>query len=203
MSLPARSEERLPIEFAEEEQSLRVTGFWLFLITDLLIFASLFSSYAVYVPMSAGGPTPMGLFHLGPVLIETLALLTSSFTVGVAIWAMRRGQISLLRYALVVTLLLGAVFVGLELHEFVLDVAQGAGWQRSAFLSSFFLLVATHGAHVSFGILWAIALLFQLARHGLTAVTSRKLYTFALYWHFLDIVWVCIFTFVYLIGKVS
>jgi cytochrome aa3-600 menaquinol oxidase subunit 3 len=196
-------EAELPIEFAEEEQSLKITGFWLFLVTDVLIFASLFSSYAVYRPMTAGGPTPAQIIHLGPVLLETLLLLTSSFTVGIAIWAMRRGRTRMLTAWLVLTMLLGAGFVGTELHEFIADVAVGASWHRSAFLSAFFLLVSTHGAHVTFGILWALSLLVQLARRGITAVTARKLYTFSLYWHFLDIIWVFIFTFVYLGGKIA
>lgn len=197
-----RREIRMPIEFSGAE-SLSITGFWLFLVTDLLVFASLFASYAVFSPMTVGGPTPHSLFRLGPVLLETLSLLTSSFTAGIAIWAMRRGRIALLRWALVVTLLLGALFVGLELREFAADVALGASWTKSAFLSSFFLLVATHGAHVTFGIIWALGLLAQLSSRGLNALTSRKLYTFALYWHFLDIVWIFIFTYVYLAGRIG
>jgi cytochrome aa3-600 menaquinol oxidase subunit 3 len=196
-------DEELPLEFAEEEQSLKITGFWLFLVTDVLIFASLFSSYAVYQPMVAQGPTPMQLFHLGPVVLETLLLLTSSFTVGIAVWAMRRHRTTMLKAWLVFTMLLGALFVATELHEFIADVAAGASWSTSAFLSSFFLLVSTHGAHVTFGIIWALALLVQLARRGLTPVTARKIYTFSLYWHFLDIIWVFIFTFVYLGGKIG
>jgi cytochrome aa3-600 menaquinol oxidase subunit 3 len=195
-------DEELPLEFAEEEQSLKITGFWLFLVTDVLIFASLFSSYAVYQPMVAQGPTAFQLFHLGPVILETLILLTSSFTVGIAVWAMRRQRLAMLKAWLIFTLILGAAFVGIELHEFIGDVAMGASWRTSAFLSSFFLLVSTHGAHVTFGIIWALSLLVQLARRGLTAVTARKIYTFSLYWHFLDIIWVFIFTFVYLGGKI-
>jgi cytochrome aa3-600 menaquinol oxidase subunit 3 len=193
--------EAVPLEFADEEQSLRITGFWMFLITDILIFASLFASYAVYRPMVASGPTPGELFSLGPALLETLLLLTSSFTVGIAVWSMRRGQEIAMTLWLVVTLLLGAGFVATELHEFVRDVAQGASWQTSAFLSAFFLLVSTHGAHVTFGILWAVAILLQVARRGLTSTTCRKVYTFSLYWHFLDVVWVFIFTVVYLAAK--
>jgi cytochrome aa3-600 menaquinol oxidase subunit 3 len=192
----------LPPEFADEAESLRITGFWLFLVTDLLVFASLFASYAVYRPLAVAGPPPASLFHLGPVLAETLILLTSSFTVAIATWQMRWGAPPALAFWLLLTLLLGLSFVLLEVHEFAGDLAIGAGWQGSSFLSSFFLLVATHGAHVSFGILWALALLFQLRRRGLTPTTARKLYTFALYWHFLDIVWVFIFTFVYLGGRI-
>jgi cytochrome aa3-600 menaquinol oxidase subunit 3 len=198
---PAATE--LPIEFQEEEQSLNITGFWLFLVTDVLIFASLFSSYAVFRPMVAQGPGPAQVFHLGPVIAETLILLTSSFTIGIAVWAMRTGRTRMLQAWLIFTMVLGALFVGLELREFVADATTGAGWQVSAFLSAFFLLVSTHGAHVTFGILWALALLVQIWRRGITPVTARKLYTFSLYWHFLDIVWVFIFTFVYLGGKIT
>lgn len=194
--------ENLPVEFADEKQSVHITGFWMFLVTDVLIFASLFASYVVYRPMVAQGPTPVQVFHLGPVIIETFALLTSSFTIGLGIFAMRRRKVGLLVVWLMVTMLLGLTFVGLELGDFRAVVASGAGWTDSAFLSAFFLLVATHGAHVSFGILWALGLLGQLWRRGLTAVTARKVYTFSLYWHFLDIVWVFIFTVVYLNGKI-
>lgn len=194
--------ENLPVEFADEEQSVHITGFWMFLVTDVLIFASLFASYVVYRPMVAQGPTPAQVFHLGPVILETFALLTSSFTIGLGIFAMRRRKVGLLVVWLMVTILLGLTFVGLELGDFRAAVASGAGWTDSAFLSAFFLLVATHGAHVSFGILWALGLLVQLWRRGLTAVTARKVYTFSLYWHFLDIVWVFIFTVVYLNGKI-
>jgi len=193
----------LPIEFADEEQSVHITGFWLFLVSDLLIFASLFAVYAVYRPMVAGGPSPAQLFHLGPALLETMLLLTSSFTVGLAIWAMRRGHIRAMALLLGLTMLLGAGFVGAELHEFIGDVAIGASWRTSSFLSAFFLLVSIHGVHVTFGILWALALLLQVWRRGLNAVTARKIYTFSLYWHFLDIVWVFILSLVYLGGRIG
>ena len=193
----------VPAEFADEEQSLHIAGFWMFLVTDILIFASLFAAYAVYRPMVASGPSAAQLFGLGPTLLETGLLLTSSFTVGIAVWFMRRGQRSAMVAWVVLTLLLGAGFVGTELHEFVADVAVGASWHTSAFLSSFFLLVSTHGAHVTFGLLWAVALLAQVGRRGLTAVTRRKIYTFSLYWHFLDIIWIFIFTAVYLGAKIA
>lgn len=203
MSMPAENEplRQLPLEFANEEESIKITGFWMFLVTDVLIFASLFSVYSVYYSRVAQGPGPAQLFHLAPTLLETLLLLTSSFTVGIAVWAMRRGQLRAAMAWVVGTLVLGAGFVATEIHEFVGDVAAGYTMHTSAFLSSFFALVATHGAHVTFGILWAVTLLVQLARRGFTPVTTRKLYTFSLYWHFLDIVWVFIFTYVYLNGK--
>ena len=201
-SQPEAAPERLPMEFADEEQSVAITGFWMFLVTDLLIFASLFASYAVYKPMVANGPSALQLFHLGPALLETLLLLTSSFTVGLAVWSMRRGRLRTMVAWMILTMLLGMGFVGTELHEFISDVGVGASWHTSAFLSAFFLLVSTHGVHVTFGVLWALALLLQVARRGLNPVTARKIYTFSLYWHFLDIIWVFILTVVYLGGKV-
>ena len=188
----------MPPEFANETESLMISGFWVFLSTDILLFASLFASYAVYHNRIAAGPTPAHVLGLGSAIVETFLLLTSSFTIGLAIWAMRQSKQGLMMLFMIITLLLGAGFVGTELHEFIVDVSRGASWQTSAFLSSFFLLVSTHGAHVSFGILWAIALLFQVGRRGLTPTTRRKIYTFSLYWHFLDVIWVFIFTVVYL-----
>jgi cytochrome aa3-600 menaquinol oxidase subunit 3 len=141
--------------------------------------------------------------HLGPVFLETMLLLTSSFTVGIAIWSMRQGRLKALRLWLLATLILGAAFVTSEIHDFVTMVGQGLTWHQSAFLSAFYVLVGTHGGHVTFGIIWAVTLLLQLGRRGLTPVTARKVYTFSLYWHFLDIVWVFIFTFVYLGGKIG
>lgn len=191
----------LPPEFRDQEESIKVTGFWMFIVTDVLIFASLFATYAVFVNRVANGPTPAQVFDLNTALWETLILLTSSFTVGIAIWAMRHNRQSMASWWVVLTVLLGAAFVSIEISEFARDVAVGWGWHTSAFLSAFFLLVAAHGTHVTMGIIWAVALLFQLKKRGLTMVTRRKLYTFALYWHFLDIMWVFIFTVVYLGGR--
>lgn len=208
MSLPLAKEETglepgLPLELADERESLKVTGFWMFLITDILIFASLFASYAVYRTRVAEAAGPAQAFHLGPVFLETMLLLTSSFTVGIAIWAMRNGRLTAARLWLLATLILGAAFVTSEIHDFVTMVGQGLTWHQSAFLSAFYVLVGTHGGHVTFGIIWAVTLLVQLGRRGITPITARKVYTFSLYWHFLDIVWVFIFTFVYLGGKLG
>jgi cytochrome aa3-600 menaquinol oxidase subunit 3 len=195
----AREQADLPPEFADEEQARSITGFWMFLVTDVLIFASLFASYAVYQTMVADGPTARELFRLGPALLETVLLLTSSFTAGVAVWRMRRDARPAVVVAwLALTLILGAGFVLSELQEFAADVGRGASWQTSAFLSAFFLLVGTHGAHVTFGILWAVAVALQVARRGLSAITRRKVFTFALYWHFLDVIWIFIYSVVYL-----
>jgi len=193
----------VPLEFSVKAESIKITGFWLFLVTDMLIFASLFSVFAVFRSRIMAGPTPNQLFHYGSTLFETLLLLTSSFTVGMAIYAMRNSRSRTMMAWLILTLVLGAGFVATEIHEFVTDIHHGITWHVSGFLSGFFVLVGTHGAHVSFGIVWAVTLIIQLARRGLTPITTRKLFTFSLYWHFLDIVWVFIFTFVYLYGKVT
>ena len=195
-------QQQLPIEFADEKESLKITGFWMFLVTDVLIFGSLFSTYAVMHTSYAMGYTSNELFTMGPVMLETVLLLTSSFTIGLGIFNMRRGNTRGLMLWTVVTILLGAGFVATEAHDFVSLAAIGATWHMSAFLSAFDVLVGTHGAHVTFGIFWAVTLLFQLRKRGLTAQTARKVYTFSLYWHFLDIVWIFIYTYVYLNGKI-
>jgi len=173
----------------------------MFLVTDVLIFASLFSVYAVYRSQVAQGPSAAQVFGLGPVLLETLLLLTSSFTCSLAVYAMRAGNRRALLALLGVTLALGLGFVSLEIHDFASLVAAGYTWSRGSFLSAFFTLVGTHGAHVSFGILWGLAILVQLVRRGIRPITARKLYTFALYWHFLDLVWIFLFTVVFLSTK--
>lgn len=189
-----------PQEFLDNHESIRILGFWVFLSTDVLLFGSLFSVYAVYRSRVALGPTPAQIFTLGPVLAETLILLTSSFTCSLSLYMARINRLKGAVGWLVVTLLLGASFVTLEIQEFAGDVLHGHTWHQSAFLSGFFTLVGTHGSHVTFGIGWAIMLALQLAMKGLTATNRRKLYTFALYWHFLDIVWIFLFSVVYLAG---
>lgn len=192
----------LPLEFADEKESVNITGFWMFLVTDVLVFASLFSTYAVMHSAYAMGPTADQLFKMGPVMLETLLLLTSSFTIGLGVYFMRRGNTRALMFWMFLTILLGAGFVSSEINDFISFAAQGATWHTSAFLSAFDILVGTHGGHVTFGIFWALTLLFQLRKRGITPRTARKVYTFSLYWHFLDIVWIFIFTFVYLNGKI-
>ena len=192
-----------PLEFRDRRDNLAILGFWFFLGSDVVLFACLFAVYAVFQGRVAAGPTLRQLVSLGPVLVETLALLSSSFTCGLAIAAMRRGRTGQLASWLLVTMLLGAGFVGMEIHEFATDVQLFGTWHQSGFLSAFFTLVGTHGGHVSFGVLWAAALLVLLWRRGLTPRVARRLYTFSLYWHFLDIVWVFIFTVVYLAGKIT
>jgi len=193
----------LPLEFSDADQGRHILGVWAFLASDIVLFCCLFAVYAVYRTQVASGPSPAQLFSYPPVIIETVLLLTSSFTCSLALYEMRRGRSHSLIALILLTVLLGAGFVGMEVHDFASYVALGDTWHRSAFLSAFFTLVGTHGAHVSFGILWALTLVVQLLQRGVTPVTARKVYTFALYWHFLDLVWVFIFTFVYLTGKLG
>ena len=203
LRLVEEEQQQLPIEFVDEKESINITGFWMFLVTDILIFASLFSTYAVMRTAVAMGPTAHQLFKMGPVLVETLLLLTSSFTIGLGIFAMRKGNTRATLMWLLLTMILGAGFVGTEISDFIGFAHIGATWDTSAFLSAFDILVGTHGAHVTFGIFWALTLVFQLRKRGLTKRVARKIYTYALYWHFLDIVWIFIFTFVYLNARIG
>ncbi|GAD13250.1 quinol oxidase subunit 3 [Geobacillus kaustophilus GBlys] len=177
-------------------------GFWIFLGAEVALFATLFATYLVLFQRTGSGPTAGELFEVKDVLIETLLLLTSSFTCGLAIFEMRRGRISGLIAWLLVTLLLGVGFITFEIREFIHYVHEGATMQTSAFLSSFFVLVGTHGAHVSLGIGWMILIIIQLLQRGFTPKTARKVFIVSLYWHFLDVVWIFIFTLVYLLGMV-
>lgn len=193
----------LPLEYQTEQNRLNILGFWIFLGAEIILFATLFATYEVLNHRFAGGPTPNDLFEMNGVMIETILLLTSSFTCGLAIYEMHCDNKKGLLTWMIITLLLGASFVGMEITEFINYVHEGASMQSSAFLSSFFVLLGTHGLHVSMGIGWAIMVLIQIAKKGLTPITARKAFIIGLYWHFLDVVWIFIFTFVYLKGVVS
>jgi len=175
-------------------------GFWLYLMTDLIIFGVLFAVYAVLKGSTFGGPSVGDLFSLNGALANTLILLTSSFTCGLATLAARNGKAGQTIAWLTATFALGAAFLTLELNEFSRFIAMGAGWQVSAFLSSFFTLVGTHGLHITVGLLWIAVAVAQIHFRGLTPGVISKLDRFALFWHFLDIVWIFIFTVVYLMG---
>jgi cytochrome o ubiquinol oxidase subunit 3 len=175
-------------------------GFWMYLMSDCLIFACLFAAYAVLGRNYAGGPTGAELFELPTVALNTTFLLLSSITYGFAMLTMQRQQVRNTIIWLGVTGILGACFLTLELNEFAHLIHEGAGPQRSAFLTSFFALVGTHGLHVTFGIVWLLTLMFQVGKFGLTSENKRRLMCLSMFWHFLDVVWIGVFTFVYLMG---
>jgi cytochrome o ubiquinol oxidase subunit III len=182
-----------------DQEELKILGFWIFLVTDCLLFATFFSAYAVLHNHTNGGFTSKE-FDVPGFIIETFVLLVSSFTSGLAVLQMQKGNKKGLIGWLLVTAALGAVFVGFEINEFTNMVQEGAALTKSAFLTSFFSLVGAHGCHVTFGIFWMISLIIQLSSKGITTVTKRKISIISLYWHFLDAVWIFIFTVVYLMG---
>ncbi|MFX4303325.1 cytochrome (ubi)quinol oxidase subunit III [Alicyclobacillus tolerans] len=191
-----------PMEYSTEDGSLRIFGFWVFLGSDLVLFSCLFTMYILLFRNTAGGFTSQQLYDYPTFLSETFLLLTSSFTCGLATYSMRRGWKNAVIGWLIVTVLLGLGFIGFEVSEFLKYVHMGATISKSAFLSSFFILVGTHGCHVSLGILWLTSIIIQVARRGLNPVTTRKIFISGLYWHFLDVAWIFIFTVVYFMGKV-
>ena len=193
---------QLEEEHAHEPGSSTFLGFWIYLMSDALIFATLFATYGVLSASYAGGPGPREIFELPLVAVNTGLLLVSSLTYGFAMIAVQEGKLRGTQLWLVVTGLLGAAFVGIELYEFGSLIAEGATPQRSAFLSAFFTLVSTHGLHVTFGILWIGVMLFQLAQRGLHPDNRRRLLCLSMFWHFLDVVWIGVFTFVYLLRVV-
>jgi cytochrome o ubiquinol oxidase subunit 3 len=176
----------------------RAFGFWLYLMSDAILFALLFSTYAVMVGGTAGGPAGTTLFDLPNALAETMLLLVSSVTFGYASMAMNGQRKAALLGWLLVTFILGLAFVGLELSEFHGMIAAGAGPERSGFLSAFFALVGAHGLHVSFGLVWILVMAAQVTVKGLSVPVRSRLMRLGLFWHFLDIVWVGIFSVVYL-----
>ena len=184
----------------EQKQDLAAFGFWVYILSDCVLFSGLFAAYAVLHGESFGGVGPQDIFHLSPVLIETMFLLTSSFMCGMALLDARAGKKRATLLALLFTLILGWAFLGMELSEFSSLIHDGHSFTQSAFLSSFFALVGTHGLHVALGSLWMLVLMISIYMRGLTASNTRKLVLFSLFWHFLDIIWIFIFTFVYLVG---
>jgi cytochrome o ubiquinol oxidase subunit 3 len=187
-------------EHLHPEGSSTMLGFWLYLMSDCLIFAILFAVYGVLGANYAAGPAPKDLFELPLVAVNTSMLLLSSITYGFAILAMQNGRIGQTQLWLAITALFGAGFVGIELHEFAGMIHDGAGPTRSAFLSSFFTLVGTHGLHVSCGLIWIVTLMVQVGKHGLIEANRRRLMCLSMFWHFLDVIWIGVFTFVYLMG---
>ncbi|PIZ62156.1 cytochrome o ubiquinol oxidase subunit III [Candidatus Saccharibacteria bacterium CG_4_10_14_0_2_um_filter_52_9] len=186
----------------QDADAKTVFGFWVYIMTDCVLFASLFATFAVLHNNTFGGPAGRELFSLPFVLTETLVLLTSSFTCGLGLLAARRGDKQQVLMLFGITFLLGVFFLTMELNEFHNLYLEGNSWSRNGFLSAFFTLVGTHGLHLTAGLLWMLTLGIRVARSGLRAVTVKQLTLLSLFWHFLDIIWIFIFTIVYLMGRV-
>lgn len=182
------------------DSSKTIFGFWLYLMTDCILFATLFATFAVLRNNTNGGPGGSELFSMPYVLTETLMLLISSFTCGLAMLAMHRGSKKQVLVWFTITFMLGTAFLAMEFSEFSRLAHDGNSWRSSAFLSSFFTLVGTHGLHIATGLLWMIVLLAKVVKQGLVPSTMRRLTMLSLFWHFLDVIWIFIFTIVYLMG---
>ena len=192
-----------PVFYLTEEhhpENSTMLGFWLYLMSDCLIFAVLFATHGVLGRNYAAGPSPADLFDLNLVAINTAMLLFSSITYGFAMLQMERNARMETLVWLGITGVFGAAFLALELYEFYHLIHEGAGPTRSAFLSSFFTLVGTHGLHVTFGMIWLITLMVQVKKHGLNPENRRRLMCLSMFWHFLDVIWIGVFSFVYLLG---
>ena len=179
---------------------MTVFGFWIYLMTDCILFASIFAAYAVLVNNVAGGPSGHDIFELGFVAVETALLLFSSITYGFAMLSLHSNNKGGVLTWLFITFLLGAGFIGMEVYEFHKLISEGFGPQRSGFLTGFFTLVGTHGLHVTSGLIWMAVLMHQVKSKGLTATNNTRMSCLSLFWHFLDVVWICVFTVDYLMG---
>lgn len=186
---------------AVAEDNTKVFGFWVYLMTDLVIFAVLFAAFIVLRDSTFGGPSSRDLFDMSTALTSTIILLTSSFTCSLGILNVHANKKNPALFWFGCTIALGLAFLSLEISEFSRFVRQGASWQRSAFLSSFFTLVGTHGLHISIGVLWMVVGMFHIWLRPLLAVNISRLVRMTLFWHFLDLVWIFIFTVVYGMGK--
>ena len=201
MSELANAHQRKQIE-AEAADSKTIFGFWLYIMTDCVLFAGLFATYAVLHNNTYGGPSGHDLFSLPFVLKETLILLTSSFTCGLAMLSAHRNEKKQVLFWFGVTFILGIAFLAMELTEFRHLVHEGNSWRRSGFLSAFFTLVSTHGLHITVGLTWMAVMMFRVVKLGLTRANLRRLTMLSLFWHFLDLIWIFIFTIVYLLGAI-
>lgn len=190
----------LPLEYRTGQNQTNIVGFWIFIGAEIMLFATLFASYFTLVDRTGSGPSGAEIFEITPVLIETLLLLTSSFVIGLAIHAMRIGNKKAMLTFFTITLVLGLSFLGVEIYEFVHYYSVGATLQTSAFTAILLTTLGTHGAHVTFGLVWGLFIIMQIKKRGLTTETANKSFIFSLYWHFLDVVWIFIFSFVYLKG---
>lgn len=189
-----------PLEYSTQQNQMNILGFWIFLGAEIMLFGTLFASYFTLENGIGNGPSGAEIFEITPVLMETIILLTSSFTIGLAIHAMRIQNKKATLAFLAITLLLGLSFLGLEIYEFIHYYHEGATLQTSAFTAILLTTLGTHGAHVTFGLFWGLFIFLQIKKRGFTPETSNKSFIFSLYWHFLDVVWIFIFSFIYLKG---
>lgn len=190
----------MPLEYSTEQNRLNILGFWIFLGAEIALFGTLFASYFTLVDRTGSGPTGAEIFEILPVIIETILLLASSFTIGLGINAMRLGKQKAMVTFFALTLLLGLAFLGVEIYDFVVYIHEGATLQTSGFTAILFTLLGTHGAHVAFGILWGTMIILQVIRDGINERTANKAFIFSLYWHFIDVVWIFLYSFVFLKG---
>ncbi len=195
-------DQSLPLEYSTQQNQLNILGFWVFIGAEIMLFGTLFAGYFVLVDRTGNGPTGAEIFEITAVLFETFILLTSSFTIGLGIHAMRKGYTKAMIGFYVLTIVLGVVFIGFEVYEFMHYIHVGASLQTSAFTAALLTTLGTHGAHVTFGVFWGMFIVYQLIQRGLTPETANKSFIFSLYWHFLDVVWIFIFSFIYLKGMV-
>ncbi len=194
---------QIKTEHYHSADSKDIFGFWIYIMSDCILFATLFATYAVLHNNTYGGPGVKDIASLPYVFVETVFLLISSFTYGLAMLSLYKNRKSSVTLWLIITFLFGAGFVGLEINEFVHLVLEGHSWHSSAFLSAFFTLVGTHGLHVTIGLIWMLCMVVKLLLSGdITSVTSKKLTYLGLFWSFLDIVWIFVFTIVYLMGAI-
>jgi cytochrome o ubiquinol oxidase subunit III len=206
MSAPHAVSADKPTFYLTEEhhpENSTMLGFWIYLMSDCLMFAVLFATYAVLGRSYAAGPSPADLFDLNLVAINTAMLLFSSITYGFSMLRMEKGDKAGTLKWLAITGVFGLAFLGIELYEFHHLIHEGASPQRSAFLSAFFTLVGTHGLHVTFGCIWLVTLMVQVSKHGLIEANRRRLMCLSMFWHFLDVVWIGVFSLVYLIGVIG
>ncbi len=190
----------LPLEYSTNQNKMNIFGFWVFIGAEVMLFATLFATYFTLEHRIGNGPSGAEIFEITPVLIETFLLLTSSFTIGLGVHAMRLGRKNAMITFFAITLLLGLSFLGVEIYEFVHYANVGAGLQVSAFTAILLTTLGTHGAHVTVGLFWGLFIIMQVKKRGLTPETANKSFIFSLYWHFLDVVWIFIFSFIYLKG---
>lgn len=196
----AKVDHSRPLEYSTEENNIKIFGFWVFLGAEIMLFGTLFAAYFTLVDRTGVGPTGAEIFEIGPVLAETFILLASSFTIGLAIHAMRLGSKKATLSFMAVTLLLGLAFLSVEIYEFTHYAHIGAGITVSAFTSILLTTLGTHGLHVTAGFFWGLFIMIQIWKRGLNPETANKSFIFSLYWHFLDVVWIFIFSFIYLKG---